>query len=146
MKNYLLLGLALGLPVTSGGEYTAHDYLAAAERAFAFLEAHNTEVLNDGKENILDDYCALTAATELYKTTRQQTYLDAAHKRAKSLCARLVTNGGETDYWRADEGTRPFFHPSDAGLPVVSLLYYLDITETDTRNKVLAVMSIGDKE
>lgn len=135
-----IAALAMAARVDSGGEYTAQDYLAAAERAFAFLEAHNTEVLNDGKENILDDYCALTAATELYKTTREQTYLDAAHKRAQSLCARLVSQAGETDYWRADEGTRPFFHPSDAGLPVVSLLYYLDITDTDIRNKTLAVI------
>lgn len=135
-----IAALAMAARVDSGGEYGRGDYLAAAERAFTFLEAHNTEVLNDGKENILDDYCALTAATELYKTTHKQVYLDAANKRAQILCGRLVSYAGETDYWRADDGTRPFFHPSDAGLPVVSLLYYLDITDTDTRNRTLAII------
>ncbi|PUZ26646.1 beta-glucosidase family 9 [Chitinophaga costaii] len=135
-----IAALAMAARVDSGGEFNRSEYLAAAERAFKFLEANNAAVLYDGKENILDDYCALTAATELYKTTHLKTYREAADKRAFSLCSRLVSGYGETDYWRADDGTRPFFHPSDAGLPVVSLLYYLDITDTNTRNKILAVI------
>ncbi len=53
------------------GDFTAADYLQAAEDAFAFLEKNNLRFTNDGRENILDDYCALTAATELYRTTRK---------------------------------------------------------------------------
>lgn len=47
------------------GEYAATDYLAAAARGFEHLEKHNRDYLDDGEENIIDDYCALLAATEL---------------------------------------------------------------------------------
>ncbi len=42
------------------GEFTSADYLKAAEDGFAFLEKNNLQYINDGKENIVDDYCALT--------------------------------------------------------------------------------------
>ena len=40
------------------------------------------------------------------------------------------------NYWRADRERRPFFHPSDAGLPVISLLEYAKIATPDQRSKV----------
>ena len=119
------LALASTMPISGDMDHAA--YLKAAEDAFAFLSAHNRELLNDGKENILDDYCALMAATELYRATHKATYLQAADQRANHLMARLISVGKYHDYWRADDGTRPFFHPSDAGLPVVSLLEYAQI-------------------
>lgn len=48
---------------------------------------------NDGKENIVDDYCALLAATELYRATKNLKYKEAADKRVQSLMARLTTSG-----------------------------------------------------
>lgn len=86
---------------------------------------------NDGKENIVDDYCALSAATELYKATKNPVYLAAARKRATQLAHRLVTKGKYANYFRADDKDRPFFHPSDAGLPVVALLNYYPLATTD---------------
>jgi hypothetical protein len=130
-------GGAAGAPDSPGyglsrgeGEFTSADYLKAAEEAFAFLETNNLRFTNDGKENIVDDYCALIAATELYRTTRKGVYKDAADRRAAALMGRLTAwsagaNGPVyEDYWRADDGDRPFFHPVDAGLPVVALLDY----------------------
>ena len=35
--------------------------------------------------------------------------------------ARLTSLDNWHDYWRADGEKRPFFHPSDAGLPVIAL-------------------------
>ncbi len=112
---------ALAMACTAGisGQYSSADYLRAAEEAFAFLEKENAAMTNDGKENILDDYCALAAATELLKATRKPVYQQAAESRANNLLNRLTKS-----YWRADDADRPFFHPSDAGLPVVSLVYY----------------------
>jgi hypothetical protein len=52
------------------GEFSAKQYLADAERAFAHLEKFNVRYLRDGKENIIDDYTALIAATELYRITK----------------------------------------------------------------------------
>ena len=122
-----IAALALASTMPEDGDFSRSKYLETAEAAFRFLEAHNTELLNDHVENILDDYCALMAATELYRASHQQAYLAAADRRANHLMARLTSNGAWHDYWRADDGTRPFFHPSDAGLPVVALLRYAEI-------------------
>jgi hypothetical protein len=119
------------------GDYPREMYLRTAEEAFQFLDAHNRELVNDGVENILDDYCALMAATELYSATHNEAYRVAADRRAASLMARLTSSGDWHDYWRADDGTRPYFHPSDAGLPVISLLEYFQIASSAARPKVL---------
>ena len=129
------LAVASTYPVS--GDFSNAQYLKTAEDAFAFLETHNQNYLNDGKENIVDDYCALLAATELFKATKSETYKLAADKRAQNLMNRLITSGGHTNYWRADDGDRPFFHAADAGLPVVSLIEYYDIAEAPTQKQVL---------
>jgi len=132
-----IAALALASTMLEEGEFPRLRYLKAAEDAFQFLESHNREVVNDGVENILDDYCALMAATELYKASHEETYRTAATQRAQSLMGRLTSTGAWRDYWRADAGTRPYFHPSDAGLPVVSLLDYAAIASPAGRQKAL---------
>jgi hypothetical protein len=129
------LAMAATYPVS--GDFTAADYLKAAEDAFAYLEKNNLAFANDGKENIVDDYCALTAAVELYKATKKPVYKAAADQRAASLMARLMPDASPTDYWRADDKDRPFFHPADAGLPVVALADYYDIADVATKAKVV---------
>ncbi len=129
------LAMASTYPVS--GDFSNADYLKAAEDAFAFLEKNGRFFTNDGKENIIDDYCALVAATELYRATKKPAYKGAADRRASSLMARLTTSGKYKNYWRADDANRPFFHPVDAGLPVVSLLEYYGIAEAEMQNKVL---------
>jgi thiol-disulfide isomerase/thioredoxin len=131
-----IASLAIASTDSITGEYTAADYLRAAENAFAFLEKDNPQMTNDGKENIVDDYCALSAATELYRATSKKFYQDAAEKRAQSLLARFSTWGKYKDYWRADNADRPFFHPSDAGLPIVSLLYYYPLASEATQRQI----------
>jgi Glycosyl hydrolase family 9/Cellulase N-terminal ig-like domain len=132
--------LAIASTYAFSGEFKNADYLKAAEEAFDFLEKNNLKLVNDGKENIVDDYCALTAATELYRATKKDVYKAAADKRAASLMDRLITNGPYTNYWRADDATRPFFHAADAGFPVVSLLYYSEIASPDAQQKVRDVV------
>lgn len=131
-----IAALALASTMPIDGDFTRATYLRTAEEAFDFLSHHNTELLNDHKENILDDYCALMAATELYKASHDPQYLTAANRRADSLMARLTSLGKYHDYWRANDGKRPFFHPSDAGLPVVSLLEYDEIASPAQQKKV----------
>jgi hypothetical protein len=128
--------LAVASTYPFSADYHSADYLKAAEDSFDFLERNNLKLVNDGKENIVDDYCALVAATELYKATKKDVYKAAADKRAVSLMSRLTTHGGFSNYWRADEASRPFFHASDAGFPVVSLLYYSEITNTAMQKKI----------
>jgi hypothetical protein len=131
-----IAALAIASTYKISGDYTNADYLRTAENAFNFLEKNNVAMTNDGKENILDDYCALTAATELYKATKNEKYQTAAEKRALSLTARLATWKNYKDYWRADDKDRPFFHPSDAGLPVVSLVYYYPYARANTQSLI----------
>ena len=131
-----IASLALASTMPADGDFSRAVYLRTAEEAFQFLEAHNRELLNDGKENILDDYCALMAATELYRASHQEAYKTAADKRAAHLMARLATRENYRDYWRADDDSRPYFHPSDAGLPVVSLLEYAEIASPAAQKQV----------
>jgi hypothetical protein len=119
-----IAALAMASAYTTSGDFSNADYLNAAEKAFAFLEKDNLLMDYDGKENIIDDYCALSAATELYKVTHKDVYKAAAEKRANNLVSRLVSWRDYKNYWRADNNDRPFFHPADAGMPVVSLVSY----------------------
>jgi hypothetical protein len=132
-----IAALAIASTYKVSGDFKNTDYLKAAEDGFNYLEKNNIYYTNDGKENIVDDYCALAAATELYKATKKAQYKAAADKRAGNLMKRLTSNKNYTNYWRADNGDRPFFHASDAGFPVVSLLYYLEIADNGTKKKVL---------
>jgi hypothetical protein len=131
-----IAALALASTMPADGDYPPSEYLRTAEEAFRFLDEHNVELLNDGIENILDDYCALMAATELYRATHEDAYRSAADRRANQLMERLTESGTWKDYWRADSGTRPFFHPSDAGLPVISLLEYATVATPDQARRV----------
>jgi hypothetical protein len=128
------LALASAYPVS--GEFSGADYLKAAENAFAFLEKDNTQMDYDGKENIIDDYCALNAATELYKVTHKEVYQQAAEKRANKLLSRLSSWHNYKNYWRADDKDRPFFHAADAGLPVVSLLSYYPTASPEMQARI----------
>jgi hypothetical protein len=109
-----------------GGDYTPAQYLAAAKKAFAHLLINNTKYDDDGKENIIDDYCALMAVTELWITTKEPLYGAEARKRAANLRKRLSPHG----YFIADDTDRPYWHASDAGMPVIALCRYLE-KETD---------------
>lgn len=111
------------------GTFTADQYLADAERAFAHLQVHNWRYADDGKENIIDDYTALLAATELFESTGKAIYLDAARVRAASLGARWTDKG----WFRSDDSGRPFYHGAEAGLPVLALVGYAAIEKDADR-------------
>ena len=132
-----IAALAMASTYPFSGDFKNADYLKAAEEGFAYLEKNNARMTNDGKDNIVDDYCALAAATELYRATKKEMYKVAADRRAQSLRGRLIASGDFHDYWRADDRDRPFFHASDAGLPVVSLLYYAEVADPKTKGEVL---------
>ena len=119
------------------GKFSSRQYLAGAERAFAHLQANNLRYDDDGEENILDDYCALMAASELWMATDQGVYRDEARKRAKKLAGRMTPAG----YFIANDSNRPFWDASDAGLPVIALARYLD-REDDPPGRELALATI----
>ena len=119
------------------GEFTSQQYLDGAKRAFAHLLKYNTKYDDDGKENIIDDYCALMAATELWIATDSSLYRDEARKRAQNLNKRISAEG----YFISNDSNRPYWHASDAGLPVVALTRYLD-KEKDEALRAQALTTI----
>jgi hypothetical protein len=119
------------------GDFTSAQYLDGAKRAFANLLINNTKYDDDHKENIIDDYCALMAATELWISTNDELYKNEARKRAHNISTRLSKEG----YFIADDGTRPYWHASDAGLPIIALARYLKI-ETDPEKRSVALSTI----
>lgn len=120
------------------GAFSSAAYLAGATRAFEHLDANGAAYADDGKENVIDDYTGLLAATELFATTQNAAHLEAARARATRLASRLSADG----YFIADGATRPFWHASDAGLPVVALARYCEV-ETDATSAAAARQAIG---
>ncbi|RZM29435.1 MAG: glycosyl transferase [Pedobacter sp.] len=119
------------------GTFSSQQYLDAAERAFAHLQQFSIKYADDGKDNIIDDYCALMAASELWKATGKEIYRNEARTRASNLHKRLSPAG----YFIANDGNRPFWHAADAGLPIIALARYLDM-ETDSRFRNTALSTI----
>jgi len=105
------------------GEFSAKQYLTDAERAFAYLQKNNLRNVDNGKENIIDDYTALIASTELYRITKKSKYLKSARSRAHNLNSRMTPQG----LFISDDGDRPFYHGVEAGLPIIALVDYLKI-------------------
>jgi type 1 glutamine amidotransferase len=60
------------------GDFTSQQYLAGAERAFAHLLVNSSKYADDGKDNVIDDYCALMASSELWIATGKTLYQDEA--------------------------------------------------------------------
>ena len=71
----------------NGTYFTAQNYLDAAKKGYAHVLVNNTAYDEDGKENIIDDYCALMASTELWIATDSSLYRDEARKRMHNLAA-----------------------------------------------------------
>ncbi|MBK3518468.1 glycoside hydrolase family 9 protein [Carboxylicivirga marina] len=118
------------------GEFSSKTYLEVAEKAFAHLKANNLKYCDDEKENIIDDYCALMAATELYKATNNENYLADARQRARALEGRSMNQGAVKGWLRVDDsGQRPYFHGAEAGLPVIAMGRYLSIESEEERTK-----------
>ena len=124
-----IAGLASAARLKLKGDFTSEQYLAAAEKAYKHLSekqgiGKSCAYCDDGKENIIDDYTALLAATELYAATKKQEYLEDAYDRAEHLSSRVSKDGY---FWSDDAKTRPFWHASDAGLPLVALARYSEV-------------------
>ncbi|MGF1908988.1 glycoside hydrolase family 9 protein [Vibrio kasasachensis] len=136
-----IAALAKAATVGEDGEFSSIDYLQAAEKGYWHLKEMNTQYINDGEENIIDEYCALLATVELYKASKKEEYLAESRIWAKRLSARQVSDNTINHYWSANQdGSRPYFHAAEAGLPVIALCEYLAI-EQDS-DVVVAVTQI----
>ena len=123
-----IAGLARVAKLGVKGDYTSEQYLEAAQKAYAHLSekqgiGKSCAYCDDGKENIIDDYTALLAATELFLATGKGVYMNDMEERAGHLADRISEDGY---FWSDDAKTRPFWHASDAGLPLIALVRFLE--------------------
>ncbi|WP_346338037.1 glycoside hydrolase family 9 protein [Vibrio parahaemolyticus] len=124
------------------GEYDQQKYRNAAENGYWHLKEHNTQYLNDGEENIIDEYCALLASVELFKATKETRYLEESRLWAQHLVARQMSDEQIQHFWSANQdGSRPYFHAAEAGLPVIALCEYLaiedDAVQTESVKRII---------
>ncbi|NLV84650.1 MAG: glycoside hydrolase [Spirochaetales bacterium] len=112
--------------------FTPSECLVAAIKGYRHLLEHNQEYLDNGKENIIDCYCACIAALELLESTNEEFYI----KESRSWIEKLAQYYDDRlKGWKVEIGLdRPFYHASDSGLIIVALLRYLSI-ESDKKRK-----------
>lgn len=123
-----IAALASASRLQSGGEFELSTYLQSAETAYWHLVDNNQRYCNDGEQNIIDEYCALIGAIELFKSTNDDRYLQQSRSWAQALCARQQSDLQQKHFWSANsDGSRPYFHAAEAGLPVIALVEYLAI-------------------
>ena len=138
--GYAVAALAYAARTVYPGEYTREQYLDAAVRAFDYLSANNELYDNDNKWNLLDEYCALDAAIEIYKTTKEIDYLRRAGAMAERIMKHYIPVDDTMGYLSADDTDRPFFHAADAGMPVVNLMNYYGVERNaEKKAKVLDI-------
>jgi hypothetical protein len=140
-----IAALARASTLGESSDYKSEEYLEGAIKAFDHLEEKNVDYVKDGKENIIDDYCALLAASELFNAAGEKRFVQAARKRARSLLNRISSDLNYSGWWRADDkGERPFYHAAEAGLPVVSLVRFLEVDKgSPLREEVLKTIRIS---
>ncbi|HEX3789927.1 MAG TPA: glycoside hydrolase family 9 protein [Pseudonocardiaceae bacterium] len=142
-----IAALARASTAEDHGDFDSATYLAAARRGFAHLEQHNLEYLYDGTETVLDDYCALLAATELANAVGAAEFRAAAERRATALTDRYADSGEGFGYLRGDAEGRPFFHAAEPGLPIVALLRFAEVcadSPISARARAMAMTLAGD--
>jgi hypothetical protein len=120
--------LAAASRLGDGTDHTRAEYLDAAVTGFEHLQAHGLEYLDDGRENVIDDTCALLAACELLNAGADRT---SVITELDSRIARVLARRRSTDdlTWLAadDAGDRSWFHASDEGLPGIAMLRAADV-------------------
>ncbi len=126
-----------------GSDFHTDAYLTSAKEAYRYLREHNAEYTNDGKWNIVDTYCALLAAAELYQTSGETGYLRDARNYAGTLIEGMKNFREGHGKWFVRENGEPFYHAADEGLPLVALAVYSE-AEPDSALKERAVCAMDD--
>lgn len=141
--GYAIAALAYAARVCYPSEFSKEEYLDAAIKAYDYMLRENEKYACDGKWNLLDEYCALDAAVELYKSSRLYDYIRKARRFAGQMMDKYVAVSDDMGYLSVDGTERPFFHAADAGLPALNLLKYSEI-EPDAQ-KAAAAVSMAEK-
>jgi hypothetical protein len=107
-----------------GSWHTSLEYLEAAKESYLYLEKNNERYTNDGKWNLVDEFCALDALVELYKSSGEIGFLFRARDMAQRIIKKFVPVDGNSGYFSVNGTDRPYFSATDEGTPVIALLNY----------------------
>lgn len=139
--GYCIATLAYAARTQYPSDYHKDEYIAAAIESYDYMYANNEKYTHDGKWNLVDEYCALDALVELYKTTREFDYMRRARDMAERIMSKYVPVDDTMGYLSVNGTKRPFFHAADAGMPMVNLLNYYNIEfDEEERAKVLDIV------
>jgi hypothetical protein len=103
---------------------TLYNHLKSAGNGYA---TKNLEYCNDHTENIIDFYCGLLAATELYRYSNNIVFLNDAKSYVNKILALQGTNG---ELYADVQKNRPFYHAADEGMPIVAMDEFLKVDAT----------------
>ncbi|KGT34918.1 chitobiase [Vibrio parahaemolyticus] len=117
------------------GEYDQQKYRNAAENGYWHLKEHNTQYLNDGEENIIDEYCALLASVELFKATKETRYLEESRLWAQRLVARQMSDEQIQHFGQQTKTQSSILSRCEAGLPGIALCEYLAIEDDSVQTE-----------
>lgn len=125
--GYAIATLAYAARTNYPSDFSNKEYIDAAISAYNYLYENNGLYTADGGWNLIDEYCALDALIEIYKTTREYDYLLRAEDMAKRILNKYIAVDDTMGYLSVDGTSRPFFHAADEGMPVVNLLNFCAI-------------------
>ncbi len=125
-----IAALAMASRLGLKGDFTPAQYLEGAKLGFEHLSSKAGRWADDGRENLIDHYCALLAGLELFLASGDLRYLDSAGARADSIVARQRPEG----WLVSDAAARPFYHGVDEGLPLMALSFYLEVDGHSARS------------
>jgi hypothetical protein len=109
-----------------GRDFNPAEYIAAARAAWAHMELNNGKYTNDGEWNLIDEYCALMAVTELFISTAEFGYLEKCREIYSRIEDRVEDLGGGASRLTIRPDI-PFHHAVDEGMPLVAMLQYAEI-------------------
>lgn len=123
-----IASLAAASRLEDDSDFDSTDYLKGAEKGYWHLKEYNHLYIDDGQENIIDQYCALIASVELYKSTQNDQYLTEARLWCRLLIEKQQCDDSFSYFWSVDNTkARPFYHPVEAGLPAIALCEYIEV-------------------
>jgi hypothetical protein len=125
-----------------GRDFSTAEYIAAARDAWKHLETNNEKYTNDGEWNLIDEYCALIALTELFISTGEFGFLEKCREMYDRIKDRVEDMGDGTLRLTIKPGI-PFHHAADEGMPLAALVQYAAIEPRKERKEAVIKTAEG---
>lgn len=138
-----IAALARASRLEIAGAFTSSEYFQKALLAYQDLLERGLTYLANGRENLIDYYCGLLAATEMAQASviYKDTSLDwenEMNKWTSLLIEAQVSDGPYPGHFKLYlEDEKPYFHAAEAGLPTLALMEaYEHISSPELKGQV----------